>query len=117
MPGLLSIGAFTWYHSFDGFWCLGKLKERSNIPGRYVIRFHDNSGPVLIDLSDSACNTALHAPCVPSCLQPHVRINSFSMANGSVVYAQDECFYGKKIYAQDLVSSCSKPFREIWGVL
>ena len=72
---LLPTRASVWYHSFDGSWWLGKVKQASDIPGRYIIRFLDNPGPVLIDLSPSAYNTALHAPCGSWCLQTHGRIN------------------------------------------
>ena len=37
----LPIGASVWYHSFDGCWWLGKVKQPSDVPGRYVIRFLD----------------------------------------------------------------------------
>ena len=52
----LPIGASIWYHSFDGSWWLGKIKQSSNVHGRYVIRFLDNPGPALIDLPESAYN-------------------------------------------------------------
>ena len=64
-----------WYYSFDSFWWLCKIKQPSNVLERYVVRFLDNPGPVLIDLSDSAYNMALHAPCSPWCLQTHGRTN------------------------------------------
>ena len=60
----LPTGASVWYHSFDGSCWLGKIKQASDAPGRYIIRFVDNSGPVLIDLPPSAYKTALHAPCL-----------------------------------------------------
>ena len=72
----LPIGASIWYHSFDGSWWLGKIKQPSNILGRYVVRFLDNPGPALIDLPESAYNTALHAPCGSWCLQTQGRTNS-----------------------------------------
>ena len=71
----LPIGASIWYHSFDGCWWLGKIKQPSDAPGRYVVRFLDNPGPALIDLLESAYNTALHAPCGSWCLQTHGRTN------------------------------------------
>ena len=71
----LPIGASIWYHSFDGSWWLGKIKQPSDAPGRYVVRFLDNPGPALIDLPESANNTALHAPCGSWCLQTHGRTN------------------------------------------
>ena len=71
----LPIGASIWYHSFDGSWWLGKIKQHSDAPGRYVVRFLDNPGPALIDLPESAYNTALHAPCGSWCLQTHGRTN------------------------------------------
>ena len=67
----LPIGASVWYHFFDGSWWLGKIKQPSDVRGRYVIRFLDNSGPVLIDLPDPAYNTALPAPCGSWCLKTH----------------------------------------------
>ena len=67
----LPTGASVWYNSFDGSWWLGKIKQVSNGLGRYIIRFLDNPGPVLIDLPPSAYNTALHAPCGSWCLQTH----------------------------------------------
>ena len=72
-----AIGASIWYHSFDGSWWLGKIKQPSDAPGRYVVRFLDNPGPALIDLPESAYNTALHAPCGSWCLQTHGRTNPF----------------------------------------
>ena len=71
----LPIGASIWYHSFDGSWWLGKIKQPSDALGRYVVRFLDNPGPVLLDLPDSAYNTALHAPCGSWYLQTHGRTN------------------------------------------
>ena len=71
----LPTGASVWYHSFDGSWWLGKIKQASDAPGRYIIRFLDNPGPVLVDLPPSAYNTALHAPCGSWCLQPHGHTN------------------------------------------
>ena len=71
----LSIRASVWYRSFDGFWRLGKIKQASAVPGRYITRFLDNTGPVLIDLLYSAYNTALHALCGSWCLQIHGRTN------------------------------------------
>ena len=73
----LPIGASTWYHFFDGFWWLGKIKQPSNVLGRYIVRFLDNPGPALIDLPESAYNTALHAPYGSWCLQTHGRTNPF----------------------------------------
>ena len=74
----LPTGASVWYHSFDGSWCLGKIKQASDVvPGRYIIRFLDIPGPVLIDLPPSAYNTALDAPCGSWCLQTHGRTNPF----------------------------------------
>ena len=64
-----------WFHPFDGSWWLGKIKQPSNVLGRYVVRFLDNPGPALIDLPESAYNTALHAPCGSWRLQTHGRIN------------------------------------------
>ena len=55
---------------------LGKIKQPSNVFGRYVVRFLDNPGPVLIDLSESAYNTAPHAPCGSLCVQTHGRFIS-----------------------------------------
>ena len=73
----LPIGASIWFHSFDGSWWLGQIKQPSNVLGRYVVRFLDNPGPALIDLPESAYNTALYAPCGSSCLlQTHGRINT-----------------------------------------
>ena len=71
----LPIGASIPYHSFDSSWWLGKIKQPSNVLGRYVVQFLDNPGPVLIDLPESAYNTALHAPCGSWCLQTHGRTN------------------------------------------
>ena len=71
----LPIGASIWFHSFDGSWWLRKIKQPSNVLGRYVVRFLDNPGPALIDLPNSAYNTALHAPCGSWCLVTHSRIN------------------------------------------
>ena len=71
----LPIGASIWYHSFDGSWWLGKIKQPPNDSGHYVIRFHDNPGPALIKLQESTYNTALHAPCGSWCLQTHGRSN------------------------------------------
>ena len=71
----LPIGASIWYHSFDGSWWLGKIKQPPNAHGRYVIRLLDNPGPALIDLPESAYDTALHAPCGSWCLQTHGRTN------------------------------------------
>ena len=70
----LPIGASIWFHSFDGSWWLGKIKQPSNVLRRYV-RFLDSPGPALIDLPESAYNTALHTPCGSWCLQTHGRIN------------------------------------------
>ena len=71
----LPIGASIWYHSFDGSWWLEKIKQPSNVRGRYVVRFLDNPGPALIDLPESVYNTALHTPCGSGCLQTHGRTN------------------------------------------
>ena len=71
----LPIGASIWYHSVDGSWWLCKIKQLSNVLGRYVVQFLDNPGPALIDLPESAYNTALHAPCGSWCLQTHGRTN------------------------------------------
>ena len=71
----LPIEASIWFHSFDGSWWLGKIKQASNVLGRYVVRFLDNSGPALIDLPESAYNSALRAPCGSWCLPTHGRIN------------------------------------------
>ena len=71
----LPIRASIWYHSFDGSWWLGKIKQPPDISGRYVIRFLDNPGPDLIELPESAYNTALHAPCGSWCLQTNGRSN------------------------------------------
>ena len=71
----LPIGASIWFHSFDCSWWLGKIKQPSDVLGRYVVRFLDNPGPVLLDLPDSAYNTALHAPCGSWGLQTHGRTN------------------------------------------
>ena len=54
MSDPLPVGASIWYHSFDGSWWLGKVKQPRNDRGRYVIRFLDNSGPALIALPGSA---------------------------------------------------------------
>ena len=75
LSATLPIGASIWYHSFDGFWWLGKVKQPSNDSGRYVIRFLDNPGPALIKLQESTYNTALHAPCGSWCLQTHGQSN------------------------------------------
>lgn len=45
----LPIGDSVWYHSFDSSWWLGKTKQTSDVPGWYIIRFLDKTGPVLID--------------------------------------------------------------------
>ena len=50
---------------------LGKIKVPPNVLERYVVRFLDNPGPALIELPESAYNTALHAPCDSWCLQTH----------------------------------------------
>ena len=50
----LPIGASIWFHSFDGSWWLGKIKQPSNVLGRYIVRFLDNPGPALIDLPEYA---------------------------------------------------------------
>ena len=71
----LPIGAFIWYHSFDGSWWLGKIKQPSDALGRYVVRLLDSPGPVPLYLPVSACNTALHAPCGSWGLQTHGRTN------------------------------------------
>ena len=71
----LPIGASIWFHSFDGSWWLGKIKQPSDALGRYIVRFLDNPGPVILDLPDSAYDTALHAPCGSWCLQTHGRTN------------------------------------------
>ena len=71
----LPIGASIWFHSFDGSWWLGKIKQPSDALGRYIVRFLDNPGPVLLDLPDSAYDTALHVPCGSWCLQTHGRTN------------------------------------------
>ena len=71
----LPIGASIWYQTFDGSWWLGEIKQPSDAPGRYVLQFLDNPGPALIDLPESAYNTALHAPCGSWCLQTHGRTN------------------------------------------
>ena len=71
----LPIGASIWYHFFDGSWWLGKIKQPSNVLGRYVVRFLDNPGPALIDLPETAYNTALHAPRGSWCLHTHGRTN------------------------------------------
>ena len=71
----LPIGASIWYHSFDGSWWLGKIKQPSDAPGCYVVPILDNSGPALIDLPESAYNTALHAPCGSWCSKPTVALN------------------------------------------
>ena len=34
----LPIGASIWFHSFDGSWWLGKIKQPSDALGRYVVR-------------------------------------------------------------------------------
>ena len=41
----------------------------------HSLTFLDNSGPVPIDLRESAYNKAFHAPCASWCLQTHVRTN------------------------------------------
>ena len=64
----LPIGASIWYHAFDGSWWLGKIKQPSNVLGRYAVRFLDNPGPALIDVPESA-------PCGSWCLQTHGRTN------------------------------------------
>ena len=64
----LPIGAFTWYHSFDGSWWLGKVKQQPIVLGRYIIRFLDKPGPALIKLQELAYNTALHVTCGSWCL-------------------------------------------------
>ena len=69
----LPIGASIWYHSFDGSWWLGKIKQPPDNSGRYIIRFLDNPGPAMVELPESAYNTALHAPCGSWCLQTHGR--------------------------------------------
>ena len=69
----LPIGASICYDSFDGSGWLGNIKQPSNVLGRYVVRFLNNPGPALIDLPESAYNTALHAPCGSWCLQTHGR--------------------------------------------
>ena len=71
----LPIGASISYHSLDDSWWLGKIKQPSNVLGRYVVRFLHNPDSALIDLPESAYNTALHAPCGSWCLQTHGRIN------------------------------------------
>ena len=48
----LSIGAYICYHSFDGFWWLGKVKQSPNDSERYAMRFLDNPGPALIKLQE-----------------------------------------------------------------
>ena len=63
----LPIGASVWYHSFDGCWWLGKVKQPLIDSGHYVIRFVDSPGPALIELPESAYNTALHALCGSCC--------------------------------------------------
>ena len=50
----LPTGASIWYHSFGGFWWLGKVKQLPNDSGRYVIRFLDNPGPALVKLPEWA---------------------------------------------------------------
>ena len=57
----LPLGASIWYHSFDGSWWLGKVKQSPNDSGRYVIRFLDKPGPVLIALPDRF----ITRPCMP----------------------------------------------------
>ena len=69
----LPIGAFIWYHFFDGSWWLGKIKQPPDNSGRYIIRFLDISGPAMVELPESAYNTALHAPCGSWRLQTHGR--------------------------------------------
>ena len=69
----LPIGASIWYHSFDGSWWLGKIKQPPDSSGRDIIRFLDNPGPAMVELPESAYNTALHAPCGSWCLQTHGR--------------------------------------------
>ena len=59
----LPVGDSIWYHSFDGSWWLGKIKQPPNDSGRYVIRFLDNPSPAQIKLQESTYNTAPHAPC------------------------------------------------------
>ena len=71
----LPIGASIWFHSFHGSSWHGKIKQPSNVLGRYVVRFLDNPGPALIDLPEPAYNTALHALCGSWCLQTHGRTN------------------------------------------
>ena len=71
----LPIGASICYHSFDGSWWLRNIKQPSDAPGRYVVRFLNNPGPALIDLPESPYNTALDAPCGSWCLQTHGRTN------------------------------------------
>ena len=71
----LPIEASISCHSFDGSWWLGKVKQAPNDLGRCVVRFLDNPGPALIELPESAYNTALRAPCDSWCLQTHGQYN------------------------------------------
>ena len=57
----LPIGAFIWYHSLDGSWWLGKVKQQPNVLGRYIIRFLNNPGPALIELLELAYITTRHS--------------------------------------------------------
>ena len=75
MSDPLPVGASICYHSFDGSWWLGKVKQPPNDSGRYVIRSLDNPGPALIALPGSTYKTVLHAPCGSWCLQTHGRSN------------------------------------------
>lgn len=38
LPALLPVGASILFHTFDGSWWLDKIKQPSNVPGRYVMR-------------------------------------------------------------------------------
>ena len=67
----LPIGASIWYHSFDGSWWLGKVKQQPNGLGRYIIKFLKSSAPALIEPPESAYITVLHTPCDPWYLQTH----------------------------------------------
>ena len=88
-----------WYHSFDGSWWLGKVKQPHDDRGRYIIRFLDNPDPALIALPGSAYNTALHAPCGSWCIQTRGRWLTCTMAicppSGTLCLLPDTYVYVK----------------------
>ena len=64
-------------HLMD-FGCLVKSNNPFNVLGRYIVRFLNNTGPVLTGVPESTYYTALYAPCGVWHLQKDGRIRQAS---------------------------------------